>query len=204
MEAQSSTLMERRARLESAFFRSEDLHLADRLRIELDEDFDPDHFPQLCGIRDPHAARCIADANQRPENLACLVLAPVLAVAWADRHLSCEERGVILDTAQEFGIEQGSPAFNLMGQWLENRGVGRLADAWVGYVRALCRELTGPERRCLRRTLLKNARKAASAAHESSEFSPISWLRRLRVLKRLDSAFERDESKAFPRAQPPR
>ncbi len=190
MRADVSALRTQREQLERVFYCSEEQHLADRLKNAPDDAFDPLRFAEICGIHDPRSAQWISDASQNPESLACLVLAPVLAVAWADHRLSCSERGVILDTAEEFGIASGTPAFNLVGQWLHYRGVSRLADAWVGYVKLLCDELTRADRRCLKRMLLKNAHKVASTPPKSSRLSPYSWFRRSRVLKRLSAAFE--------------
>lgn len=190
MTADISVLHAHRDKLEEAFFCNQDRHLADRLREPTNDDFDPARLAELFGIRDPGSIRWITRASRSREDLVCLVLAPVLAVAWADRDLSAEERGVILDTAGEFGIVEGTPAFNLMSPWLENRGVMRLADAWVAYVRLLCGDMTTPDRRSLKRTLLKNARRIANGAHPTTLFSPFSWLRRSRALRRLNAAFE--------------
>lgn len=57
------------------------------------------------------------DADTAP----VLHLMPLVAVAWADGEVQDEEREVILEAADNHGIEPGSPAGNMLASLLEKR-----------------------------------------------------------------------------------
>ena len=157
-----------REELDHAFRAGRELHLRDRLRDQKTPCLEPDKLSTVCGVKSQKALTLLSEQQSRPEHLIALMLVPVLLVVWADRKIADWERGEILDAAEAAGIPFDTPAFKLIGQWLEHRPKKDLKDAWKRYVRELCLEFNSADRARLAECILRPARHVAEASGAES------------------------------------
>jgi hypothetical protein len=174
--------------LSQLFFSSDRRHIRDRIRSARSGRPTRRDCARISGLKN----RDFLDMMEEhvcAESLASLAFTPLLAMAWTDGSLSASERGVIFDAADEFGIHQGCPAFDLLGQWLARRPTRRLCDAWISYIRTLSHDLEPWERECFANRLLHYARTLSEMTNESS-FLALPRRRAKRVLlRKLAAAF---------------
>ena len=173
--------------LANTFYLEQQQHLLDRLRATREPNLDREELSQLCGVEDEDFLDRLT-CHTRPESLAMLVFAPLLVLAWTDGVLSVTERGIILDAAEDFGISRGSPAFNLLGQWLEYKPTKKMREAWIAYVKDLSCGLCSSDRHRFADKLLCHARELSDLA---SDVSPLALSRRRnkrKMLRRFASA----------------
>jgi hypothetical protein len=157
-------LDERRQALEEAFFRKEDERLLQELRQRLAEARDAEALAHACGLptRTP-ALVALVHHGVRAETLPALLLAPLVAVAWADDEVSDLERLELMAHARELGVEPATPCHALLRSWLEHRPSRALFDAWREYARTLAADLDADQRAELEREVLWRAREVARA-----------------------------------------
>jgi hypothetical protein len=65
-----------------------------------------------------------------PENAAAFDFAPLIQTLWVNGQPDEEDRNVILDFAESFGLEPGGPAFTQLDSWLSQRPSQALFEAW--------------------------------------------------------------------------
>ncbi len=128
----SRPLTEREKALEEAFFRDQNARLIESLRAKKAAATQKEALAAAIGVR--------------AENVAALVLAPLVAVAWADHQLDAEERRALIEAEQHFGIDPDSESDRLLATWLAARPHESLLDAWTSYGHQLCRVLAPDDR----------------------------------------------------------
>lgn len=151
-------LADRERALEDAFFRREEdrRRAAQQAEEARAERFDA--LSRVLGPRDPALIDPLLDLGLTGENATALVLAPLVALAWADRRLDAVERDRILRAELELGIDPDGEAGQLVLRWLERRPSDALLEAWAAYVSTLGRALERADRERLRDEILGRAR----------------------------------------------
>jgi hypothetical protein len=160
-------LAEREHALEDAFFRREEARLRQAQREEASRAERFEQLSAVLGPRDPGLIDPLLDVGLRAENATALMMAPLVAVAWADHQLDATERRRILQAELELGIEPDSEPGRLVLHWLDHRPSDQLLDAWAGYVSALCKVLEPADRHRLRDEILGRCRGIAGAIFKS-------------------------------------
>ncbi len=148
---------ERERVLEDAFFRQEEDRKRAERRASEDRAERAEALARVLGPRDPALIDPLVDLGFDADNATALVLAPLVALAWADRRLDPVERQRILRAELELGIDPEGDAGRLVLAWLERRPSGTLLDAWSAYVTALCRVLDASDRDRLRDEIVDRA-----------------------------------------------
>jgi hypothetical protein len=163
----SHSLKAREKAFEDMFFqkRNEELIEAMRARKTREEQFAA--LGSVLGTDSKALIEPLLDLGLRGENVTALVLAPLVAVAWADRTLDNEERRVILKAEDDFDIDPESEAGQLLANWLDHRPHESLLDAWAAYVGELCGVLGSEERARLRDDIVSRAHRIARAVEKS-------------------------------------
>ena len=128
-------LAERERALEDAFFRKESERLLAAMRERKSREARIEALSGVLGLRDERIIEPLLDLGIREENVTALVMAPLVAVAWADRTLDSEERYTLLEAESDLGIDPKSPAGELLSVWLSHRPHENLIDAWSAYVK---------------------------------------------------------------------
>ena len=127
-------LAERERALEDAFFRKESERLLAAMRERKSHEAQKEALSEVLGLRDERIIEPLLDLGIREENVTALVMAPLVAVAWADRTLDNEERYTLLEAENDLGIDPKSAAGELLAVWLSHRPHENLIDAWAAYV----------------------------------------------------------------------
>ncbi len=157
-------LGDRRKALEDQFFQKENERKTKELRERLAQQQAKDQLTDSTGIKNAEILDKLTGLGITAETLAALALVPLVEVAWADGNVAGGERRAILEAAAEEGLKEGHPAFDLLGDWLENRPPAPMLEAWTAYIHGLCDHLDEAERGALRTHLLGQARIVAKAA----------------------------------------
>jgi len=186
----SKPLAEREKALEDAFFREENERLIESLRAKQARAAREEALAGVLGVRDHAILAPLIGLGVRAENVAALVLAPLVAVAWADHQLDPEERRALLAAERHYGIDPESDAGRLLDDWLASRPHDSLLDAWSGYVGALARVLSPGDRDRLRAEIVGRADRIARAFEKTFLRGGGPSRAELDVLAKIEAAFE--------------
>lgn len=154
-------LEDRRKALENTFFRKEEEKLLEKMREQRRAEHDLTALEESSGIHDRSLLQALSDAGVRAESLSALVVAPLVAVAWADGKLDERERLAVLSAAEELGIARHTPNFELLESWLRHKPPARLLDIWIEYATQLHGALPAQDRQVLARELIDRVRDVA-------------------------------------------
>ncbi len=158
------SLRERGNSLEEEFFRKQNATLVEQLRSAQAKDEARSQMVALSGIQDHALMDQLLEHGVTPATFAALALAPLVAVAWADRRLEDKEKHAILQEAASSGLQTGSVEYDLLEGWLAGEPPPSLMTAWSGYAAALSESLNAEQRREFRESLLGRANAVANAA----------------------------------------
>lgn len=154
----------RRTALENAFFQNRDAQLIEQMRQELSRMEEKLKLAKVSGILNEKVLMDLAQVGVRAETLMAMRLVPMVAVAWADRILSQEERAAILKAAADEDIVPGTAAYGLLCFWLEQSPDLRVINAWREYVTQVVRIMPPEALRELRERTEKLCHLVAKAA----------------------------------------
>jgi tellurite resistance protein len=158
------SLRERGNSLEEEFFRKQNATLVERLRITKARDEARGQMEALSGVQDPVLLDQLLEHGVTPVTFAALALAPLVAVAWADRRLEDKEKSAVLQEAASSGVRSGSAEYDLLEDWLKNEPPASLMTTWSGYARALAETMSADQRREFREAFVRRADAVANAA----------------------------------------
>jgi hypothetical protein len=157
-------LRERRESLEDEFFHKLQSEQIAKLREELDRKQSREELSTACGIADEAVLDHLISLGVSGTTMAAMSMVPLVWVAWADGEVQEAERKAVQQAAQERGIEDGSPAHQMLGSWLGRKPDADLYKAWGLYMRALSDTLVPAQRAQLKEQIVGLARKVAESA----------------------------------------
>ncbi len=134
----------RRNELEEKFFREKDAELIRAMREKTATMERRKALAEASGIEHEELLDQLDQFQVSAETLAALSLVPLVAVAWADGKLDDKERAAVLASADQIGLKDGHPGYELLESWLKQKPDKRLAEVWHDYIYALC-EILSPE-----------------------------------------------------------
>ena len=158
------SLKERGNSLEEEFFRKQNAELVERLRSTQTKEEARSQMVSISGVQDPALIDQLLEHGVTSTTFAALALAPLVAVAWADRRLEDKEKSAILQEAASSGLQSGSAEYDLLEGWLAEEPSASLMTTWSGYARALSENLGAEQQREFREALLGRANAVANAA----------------------------------------
>ena len=161
------SLKAREKAFEDMFFQKKNEALVEAMRARNTREEQFSTLASVLGIDSSDLIDPLLDLGLRAENVSALVLAPLVAVAWADRRLDSEERRLILKAEDDFDIDPQSEAGQLLVNWLDHRPHDSLLESWAAYVRELCRVMSVPERTRLRDDIVARSHRIARAIEKS-------------------------------------
>lgn len=160
----NESLRERGNSLEEEFFRKQNERLIEQLRQTETREQAREHMTAASGVHDPDIIDQLLDSGMTAATAAALALAPLVAVAWADRRLEDKEKRAVLEEAAAAGVTPASPEYELLSAWLTQQPAPSLMDAWVSYARMVSESLGEEARKEFRDTILERSRAIANAA----------------------------------------
>ncbi len=107
-------------RLEDKYFQEKEQELIRKLKERAAKEAARKEMSEALQVADEGIVHALEELGYNRETLKVLHLFPLAAVAWADGSVSQKEREKILAAADARGIEPGTPARDLLEEWLEN------------------------------------------------------------------------------------
>lgn len=188
----SRPFADRERALEEVFFRKESERLLEAMRARDTRQSQFEALSKVLGLRDPKIIDPLLDLGLKEESVTALVMAPLVAVAWADKTLDNEERHYLLEAENDFGIDPKSEAGKLLLVWLAYRPHENLIDAWSAYVAELCQVLTPRERARLRDDVVNWSWRIAQALEKTFLRGAAPSRAEQAVLEQIEQAFRID------------
>lgn len=157
-------LGDRRKALEEAFFKKAEKQQLEAYREKLAAAEQREELRQISGMENDHVLDALVALGVTGETMAALALVPLVHVGWADGILQASERKAILRAAHEKGIEEGTPAAELLDHWLDEEPRPALFDTWCEYIGALEPLLDAEHLDILKNEITSKAREIARKA----------------------------------------
>jgi hypothetical protein len=123
--------------LEDSFFALENARLLKKLKEKEAAKAKREAFREIANIDNDQLIDALVELEIEPHCVAALSLVPLVEVAWADGEMHGKERGAVLRAAKQSGIEEGSPNYQLLENWLGHKPEAELLEVWKTYARAL-------------------------------------------------------------------
>jgi len=137
---------EREKAMEEAYFRQENAKLLDKLRHKASLDEIALALRDKLMIDDPDLLQKVRDLGINSDTAPAFFVAPLLQVAWAEGRTSKQERDTVLRLARKRGLEQDSPAYHALEEWLVVRPSDAFFDTAGEVLNAAFAVLTPAER----------------------------------------------------------
>ncbi len=160
----SDALDDRRTALEESFFDKENKKLLEKLKAENQKKLDRDAISRLSGITQDAVIDRLLSLNLNAQTIAALSLFPLIDVAWADGAVDAKEKTAVLEAAEKSGASKGTPAYELVSNWLAQQPTAAIRSAWTEYVQAMGAKLSAADKLMLKNELLGRAREVAESS----------------------------------------
>ncbi|MGH7788740.1 MAG: hypothetical protein ACRERC_17855 [Candidatus Binatia bacterium] len=154
----------RRKSLEEEFFNKQSATLTQKLKAVFEKKATRESLKEAAGITDEAVLDALMALNVTHQSMTAFGLFPLVEVAWADGKLDDRERAALLTAARDKGIAPGTPAQQVLDEWLRHPPGPDGRAAWYAYAAELGRKLTPAERHTVRDELVRRGRAVATAS----------------------------------------
>lgn len=182
-------LEERGESLEEEFFRKQNQEIIARMRAAEERERAREHLRAATGIEDVGVLDRLLDDGVTHATVTALALAPLVAVAWADRRLEDRERRAVLHEADDAGIEPGTPEHEQLQAWLLEAPGAELLSTWSNYAQGMIKTLPEQDRADFSATVMRRCRAVAQAAGGFAGMGRVSPEEQ-RVLAQVEAALK--------------
>lgn len=140
---------------EEEYFRRHNRELIEALQVRMARDDAAQGMAEQTGIEDQGLLTRLAEHGINKDTMAVLHLVPLIEVAWADGEIQADERDLLFEAAEIYGITTG-PARAKLDEMLNKAPSQELLDASVDFIKALLAALPDAEadRACTNMTTL--------------------------------------------------
>lgn len=121
-------LSDREKAMEDSYFRQQDAKLVERLRQEAKLDDIAKALADKLKVDNPDLLSRVRQIGVTADTASAFFIAPLVQVAWAEGSVSRSERETVLRLARERGVEDSSPAYAQLIEWLDVRPSDELFD----------------------------------------------------------------------------
>ncbi len=189
-----TNLKEHGQNLEKIFFPEEDdENFSTFIENQQKDKDDAEALRSLSGITSKSILDNAIKLGINSTTFSALALIPLLKVAWADRLCDQKESLIILKFAKEHGIQENSPAYQLLNSWGQKSINPNLFIAWKSYVMFLQETLTQVELNEFKNEIIGKARKVAKASGGFLGIGSISHSEE-DILLELEQCFSKKET----------
>ena len=137
---------ERERALEDEYFHKEENALLEKLRERGKLEEIAEALAKKLEVEDPDLLHRIIGLGVTLDTGPAFLLAPLVQVAWAEGKVSEREHETVLRLARERGLEETSPAYAQLVEWLRVRPVDALFDTAVKAIKTALAVLAPEER----------------------------------------------------------
>ena len=155
---------DREKALEANYFRQQDAKLLEKLRKGAKLDEIAIALGAKLKVDNPDLLERIRAAGVTADNVEAFFAAPLVQVAWAEDKVTKREAEVVLRLARERGIEETSPSYAQLVEWLKVRPTDALFDTAIEAVKHAFSVLPLKEREERIQRLLEACHKIAEAS----------------------------------------
>jgi len=155
---------DREKAMEAKYFRQEEAKLVEKLRQEAKLDDIAKALAEQLTVDNPELLLRVRELGVTVETAPALFLAPLVQVAWAEGSVSKQERDTVLRLARARGVEDNSPAYAKLVEWLGARPSDKLFDAAGEVLRSGFAVLPPNEREQRIKKIIDACREVAAAS----------------------------------------
>lgn len=155
---------ERRRSYESEYFQRRERELIEKMRARTRELAEEHQLGEATGISDDEVLKALHDLGYTRETVTLVHLVPLLHVAWIDGAVSPAERAGILEAARLRGVDESSPAYRQLVQWLDTRPLDGFFEDTLRLIGNLLAAMPDEARAKAKGTLLAFANAIAEAS----------------------------------------
>ena len=127
---------DREKALEESYFRQEEARLLEKLRQKASLDEIAVALRDVLQVDNPELLARARDLGITAETAPAFFLAPLVQVAWAEGKVAKDELEAVLKLARDRGIDEQSPSYAQLREWLATRPSDELFDASVEILKA--------------------------------------------------------------------
>jgi hypothetical protein len=182
-------LSKRGKALEDIFFDEQDSDLSQLIEKQKDKRDQIFALKSLSGIHNKSVLDNAIKLGMNATTFSALTLVPLLKVAWSDNNCDQKESHVILEFAEENGIELNSAPYKLLQSWLAKEINSNLFLIWKEYVHSLEETLTQVELNEIKDEIIGRATAVARASGGILGIGSISDVEE-KVLNELEVFFQ--------------
>ena len=103
---------------EDEYFHKKDRELIEKMRKSAADEKARSEMAARIRIDDPGLVKDLGELGFTPETVKVLPLMPIVQLAWAEGGVSPAERKLLVSLARDRGIDEGSPADQLLADWM--------------------------------------------------------------------------------------
>lgn len=184
------SLKERGRAFEAHYFNKLSQDKAKKLKEALQKEQELQDLQKQTGIEDARLLEGIMQQGIHPSQLSALTIFPVAYVAWADGKLDEKERAAIVKACNECGIDQSSPAMELIDSWLEQAVDETMFLLWTDWIKSIFAQMELDHAKGLALNIKNKARSVASASRSFLGFGAKISDSEERALLKIESALE--------------
>lgn len=149
---------------EEEYFRKKEQELIEKLRRRAALQAERREMAETSGITNEDVLRDLQDLGYTRETVSLWHLVPLLYVAWIDGDVTNQERERLLELARTRGIQEGSPAYQQLVDWISHRPPREFFEGTLRAIRHLLASLPSGEQEACRQDLVACATQIAEAS----------------------------------------
>ena len=127
---------ERGRAIEEAYIRQQDAKLIEKLRQRAKLEDIATALAEKLQVDDPDLLRRARDLGVTLDTAPAFFMAPLVQVAWAEGSVTKQEHDTVLRLARVRGIEENSPAYAQLLEWLRVRPADAIFDTAVEVIKS--------------------------------------------------------------------
>jgi tellurite resistance protein len=138
--ADDNAMARRGKALEEEYFHRKEKELLEKLKKRRTTEGHFKDLSEATGTASEEVLQSLHELGYTRDTVALLHLVPLVNVAWADGKVSGPEHRMILEAARLRGVEESSPAYDQLEDWLQNRPDADLFDQTLRVIGHLAEE----------------------------------------------------------------
>jgi hypothetical protein len=127
---------DREKAMEAKYFRDQDARLVDKLRQNAKLDDIATALAEKLQVDNPELLLRVRELGITADTAPAFFLAPLVQVAWAEGSITKAEQDAVLRLARERGVEESSPAYAQLVEWLKVRPSDSLLETAVEVIKS--------------------------------------------------------------------